>query len=91
LLSLYQSRQVVCFAEQNNGYLWQNFLRTLGRNPEIAWGDLRRVVGVNTLGADGRPRFIHSGTYEELLAAFRLTPSDLAETVAERVRAAAGA
>jgi len=91
LLSLYQSRQVVCFAEQNNGYLWQNFLRTLGRNPGIAWGDLRRVVCVNTLGADGRPRFIHSGTYEQLLAAFRLTPSDLAENVAERVRAVAGA
>jgi len=39
------------------------------------------------LGADGKPRFIHSGTYEELLAAFRLTPEDLAETITEKVQA----
>jgi transketolase N-terminal domain/subunit/transketolase C-terminal domain/subunit len=91
LLDLYQSRQVVCFAEQNNGYLWQGFLRALGRHPGTSWEDLRRVVCVNSLGADGRPRFIHSGTYEQLLAAFRLTPADLAETVAARVRAVAGA
>jgi transketolase C-terminal domain/subunit len=91
LLDLYKSRQVVCFAEQNNGYLWQSFLRTLGRNPGIAWDSLGRVVSVNTLSADGRPRFIHSGTYEELLAAFRLAPADLAETVVEKVRAVARA
>ena len=89
LLELYKSGQVVCFAEQNNGYIWQNFLRTLGRNKRTALGDLRKVVCVNTLGADGRPRFIHSGTYEELLAAFRLTPADLAETIADTVRAVA--
>jgi transketolase C-terminal domain/subunit len=89
LLRLYQSGQVVCFAEQNNGHIWQNFLRTLGRNKEARLDDLRRVVSVNTLGADGRPRFIHSGTYEELLTAFRLTPADLAATVAETVRAVA--
>jgi transketolase len=89
LLELYQSGKVVCFAEQNNGFIWQNFLRTLGRNKGARMDGLQRVVSVNTLGADGRPRFIHSGTYEELLAAFRLTPSALAETVAEAVRAAA--
>jgi transketolase C-terminal domain/subunit len=87
LLDLYQSRQVICFAEQNNGYIWQSFLRTLGRHKGVGWGDLGRVVAVNTLGADGKPRFIHSGTYEELLAAFRLTPACLAETVVDAVRA----
>ena len=83
LLELYQSGKAVCFAEQNNGYIWQNFLRTLGRNRETALGNLKKVVCVNTLGADARPRFIHSGTYEELLSAFRLTPAALAETIAE--------
>jgi hypothetical protein len=39
------------------------------------------------LGADGKPRFIHSGTYEELLAAFHLTPADLTKTITERVQA----
>jgi len=91
LLDLCQSRPVVCFAEQNNGYLWQNFLRALGRNKGASWDNLRRVVCVNTLGADGRPQFIHSGAYEELLAAFRLAPPDLADTVTEKVRAVAGA
>ncbi len=33
-----------------------------------------RLVAVNTLDADGKPQFIHSGTYEELTAAFGLTP-----------------
>jgi transketolase C-terminal domain/subunit len=87
LLDLYNSGKVICLAEQNNGYIWQNFLKALGRNKGTSWGDLRKVVCVNTLGADGKPRFIHSGTYEELLAAFHLTPADLAETIIERVQA----
>jgi transketolase N-terminal domain/subunit/transketolase C-terminal domain/subunit len=86
LVDLYSSGKVICFAEQNNGYIWQNFLKVLGGNKDARWDDLRRVVCVNTLGADGRPRFIHSGTYEELLAAFHLTPADLAETITEKVQ-----
>ena len=27
----------------------------------------------------GRPRFIHSGTYEELIEAFGLTPAQIAD------------
>jgi transketolase C-terminal domain/subunit len=87
LLDLHKSGKVICLAEQNNGYIWQNFLKVLGRNKGTPLGDLRKVVCVNTLGADGKPRFIHSGTYEELLAAFRLTPANLAETIMERVQA----
>ena len=87
LLDLYNSGKAICFAEQNNGYIWQNFLKVLGRNKGTPWGDLRKVVCVNALDADGKPRFIHSGTYEELLAAFRLTPANLAETIAERMQA----
>ena len=36
---------------------------------------LRNVLAINTLDADGRPQFIHSGTYEELIEAFGLTPA----------------
>ena len=32
-----------------------------------------RVIAINTLDRDGRARFIHSGTYEELIEAFGLT------------------
>ena len=87
LLDLYKSGKVVCLAEQNNGYIWQNFLKVLGRSKGTAWGDLGKVVCVNALDVDGKPRFIHSGTYEELLAAFHLTPANLAETIIERVQA----
>ena len=33
------------------------------------------MLAINTLDADGTPRFIHSGTYEELIDAFGLTPA----------------
>jgi transketolase C-terminal domain/subunit len=87
LLDLYNSGKVICLAEQNNGFIWQNFLKVLGRNKGTALGDLSRVIPVNALDADGKPRFIHSGTYEELLAAFHLAPANLAETIIERVQA----
>ena len=41
---------------------------------------------INTLDADGRPRFIHSGTYEELTAAFGLTPTQIAAAVERRLK-----
>jgi len=45
------------------------------------------VIAINTLDAEGKPQFIHSGTYEELIEAFRLTPHDIAKTVMGAVRA----
>jgi transketolase len=75
LLRLYDSGKKLCFAEQNNGYLLQNFLKILYRRRRSC--DWDRVIAVNTLDADGRPQFIHSGTYEELLEAFQLSPARL--------------
>jgi transketolase C-terminal domain/subunit len=76
LLRLYDSGKLLVFAEQNNGYLWQNFLKTL----------YRRVLAINTLDRDGRPQFIHSATYEQLVAAFGLAPAQLAETILKELR-----
>jgi transketolase N-terminal domain/subunit/transketolase C-terminal domain/subunit len=87
LLTLLDSGKPLCFAEQNNGYLWQNFLKTAYRHRR--WQNMDHVFTVNTLDAYGRPRFIHSGTYEQLLSAFGLAPFQLAETI--RGRLAAGA
>jgi len=81
LLELYNSGKVLLFAEQNNGYLWQNFLKVIYRNRDLATGSLQRVVTVNTLTAEGKPQFIHSATYEELIEAFGLTPAYIAKTV----------
>ncbi|MGA7886164.1 MAG: hypothetical protein WCA44_10505, partial [Acidobacteriaceae bacterium] len=74
--------KLLVFAEQNNGYLWQNFLKVLYRNrdqidPQI----LGRTLAMNTLSAEGKPQFLHSATYEELKAAFNLTPQAIADAV----------
>ncbi|MDE3199243.1 MAG: transketolase [Acidobacteriota bacterium] len=75
LESLRASGKLIVFAEQNNGFLWQNYLRA-GRGAG-------RALMVNTLGADGRPQYIHSGTYEQLLDAFGLSPALLARRIQE--------
>lgn len=83
LLSLYDSKSLLCFAEQNNGYLWQNFLKILYRRKKAC--DWSRVMFINALDANGKAQYIHSGTYEELLEAFRLSPSHLASSIRSRI------
>ena len=65
------------FAEQNNGFLWQNYARVLLKRRCGAG----RAIAVNALDAAGQPQFIHSGLYEELLEAFGLSPGRLAEVI----------
>jgi len=81
LLELYNSGKLLLFAEQNNGYLWQNFLKMIYRNCAVATGSLKRVITVNTLNVEGKPQFIHSATYEELVEAYGLTPEHIAKLV----------
>ncbi len=82
LLQLYATGKPLIFAEQNNGYLWQNFLKVLYRNrASTKLVTLDQVVTINTLNAESKPQFIHSATYEELIAAFGLTPSAIADTI----------
>lgn len=86
LLDVCSSGKVVCLAEQNNGYILQNLLRVRhrrnsGSDPRTAHGGQTPVVAMNTLDRDGRPQFIHSGTYEELIEAFALTPAHIAKAV----------
>ena len=77
LLKLYDSGKKLCFAEQNNGYLLDSFLKILYRHRKRC--DWDRIIAVNTLDANGMPQFIHSGTYEELLDAFHLSAAQLAQ------------
>jgi transketolase len=83
LLRLYDSSTPLFIAEQNNGFIWQNFLKVLYRNRSTV--ELGRIFCINTLDREGRPRFIHSGTYEELVDAFGLAPAQIAETIQRRV------
>jgi transketolase len=80
LLELCSTGKVVCLAEQNNGYILQNLLKVQYRRGR---DDDRRspILAMNTLDRDGRPQFIHSGTYEELIEAFALTPAHIAKAV----------
>jgi transketolase len=81
LVKLYNSGKLLLFAEQNNGYLWQNFLKVLYRSKNETTGSLQHVITINTLTAEGKAQFIHSATYEELIEAFALTPAHIAKTV----------
>ena len=87
LLDLCASGKLVCVAEQNNGYILQNLLRILYQQRATARADAGAILSINTLGPDGRPRFIHSGTYEELLHAFGLEPAQIAESIAAHLAA----
>ena len=87
LVELCRSNALICVAEQNNGYILQNLLEVVYRRcPDRATSALDRLLAINTLDAGGRPRFIHSGTYEELLAAFGLEPAQIADAVVRRLR-----
>jgi transketolase len=86
LLELVNSDKLLVFAEQNNGYVWQNFLKVVyAHRNETRLEHLNNVVTINTLDADGRPQFIHSATYEELIHAFGLTPAAIARTIGNRL------
>jgi transketolase C-terminal domain/subunit len=80
LLELHESGALLCVAEQNNGYILQHLMRTLYRR-RAKTTSTERVLAINTLDANGRPRFIHSGTYEELTAAFGLTGPQIADAI----------
>ena len=83
LLNLYDSGKRLCFAEQNNGYIWRNFHKILFQRRKSIATD--RLTAINTLGADAKPQFIHSGSYPQLLAAFGLSPQQLSETIRRKV------
>jgi len=83
LVALVGSGKLICLAEQNNGYILQNLLRVLHRRGVTA--PAGRVLAINTLDKDGRPHYIHSGTYEELIEAFELTPAHLSRAIASRL------
>ena len=87
LADLCATGKLVCIAEQNNGYILQNLLKVHYRRIiEKRPGALGRILAINTLDEQGRPRFIHSGTYEELIEAFGLTPVQIASAISNATR-----
>jgi transketolase len=87
LLDLCNSGQLIVLAEQNNGYIWQNLLKVLYRYRSQVKADAwSRILTINTLKSDGHPQFIHSGTYEELIEAFHLTPDAIARLIEQHAK-----
>lgn len=88
LMTLYRTGLPIIFAEQNNGYLWQNFLKVLYRHRDDAdVKGLSRISTINTLDAEGNKQFIHSATYEELIEVFGLTPTAISNAVQKAIGA----
>jgi transketolase C-terminal domain/subunit len=85
LVDLLRSDRLVVFAEQNDGYILQNSLKAAYRALADGPVPFDRALAVNTLGRDGRPWFVHSATYEELIDAYGLAPEPLARTILDRV------
>ena len=85
LIALYESGKLLVLAEQNNGYILQNLLKVLYRRRKAAWASVERIMAINTLDSEGRARFIHSGTYEELTAAFGLSSALIARSIQSRL------
>jgi transketolase len=85
LVRLYESGKLLCLAEQNNGFILQNLLKILYRRRKQSWAGVANLLSINALDANGRPRFIHSGTYEELIHAFGLSSSQIAAAIRSRV------
>jgi transketolase len=82
LIELSNSGKLLVFVEQNNGYLWQNFLKVSYRSrSRIDATAFNRVLAINTLDESGHPQFIHSATYEELTTAFGMTPEAIADSI----------
>jgi transketolase C-terminal domain/subunit len=85
LLQLVDSGRLVCLAEQNNGYILQNLCKLVYRHRASASDGLSRVMAINALDSAGRPQFIHSGTYEQLIDSFGLSAPAIARAVANRL------
>jgi len=83
LSDLYDSGKLLVIAEQNNGFIWPGFQSTLFKRQKMI--DISRLLPINCLDASGRPQFIHSATYQELLHQFGLAPGQLVKTIKEKL------
>ncbi len=79
LLASCDSKKTVVFAEQNNGFLFSAFRKLVFKNEKAI--DPKRFLFINTLGPEQEPRFIHSGTYEELIDHCGLSAEAITQTV----------
>jgi transketolase len=83
LLDLYHSGKWIIIAEQNNSHIWPEYRKILCKSREPI--DTTRLVPINALDKNGRPQFIHSATYQQLVDHFGLSSGRLAETIRQKI------
>ncbi len=83
MLSLHDEKKPAVFAEQNNGFLFSEFRRVcFAHRRELMLGHIHAINALD----EGKPRFIHSATYDELLAKYRLSPEQIADACEQIAR-----
>jgi len=82
-IELHDSGKKIVLAEQNNGYLWHHFRKTLfGRKNLKA----ENLIPINLLDKNGNARFLHSATYNELLSHNGLAPEQIATSILNAIK-----
>lgn len=79
MIELAKSGKSLVFAEQNNGYLYSEFQKSMFKNKFIP--DMNKIFAINALDKDGKARFIHSGTYKQLAEHLGLSAKQLADAI----------
>lgn len=80
ILEIYQTKKPVFIAEQNNGYIWNNFIKVLFSKVEhIQTGHIYPI----NLSNKGEISYIHSGTYRELAKHYGLDGKSLEKRISE--------
>ena len=73
----------IVFAEQNNGYLFESYLKHAGLHQ---WAvDTARLHHLNARTAENDLQFIHSGTYDQLLEQLGITGRHIAAYITENI------
>jgi transketolase len=79
LKELNESDAKIVFAEQNNAWLFNTFLRAM--YDEHSSVDVNKVLSLSTLEEDGSKRFLHSGTLPQFYDYLKLDGLHIAERV----------
>jgi transketolase len=79
LKELNESGSKLVFAEQNNAWLFNSFLRAM--YDEHSSVDREKVLSLSTLKADGSKRFLHSGTLPQFYDYLKLDGQSIAQRI----------
>jgi transketolase len=83
ILKEYDGTPVVV-VDQNNGYLYKKLVEYMAASGEFH--KFGNITALNLLDRDGRPHFVHSGTYDELTGYYGLNAAAIAKTGLEVVK-----